>query len=155
MSSDSDSSFDSSTPFDPHVDTLCVYCSDGRFAVQTAEFLDGCVGGAVCDRLVLPGGPGSLAGQAAAWRQGEVLGESLRFLQRAHDLKRVILIAHEDCGFYKGILGLRPGPEMEACQLEDLQKAVASVRGFASAVEVEAYFARVVEETVRFERVRA
>jgi hypothetical protein len=135
------------------VDTLCLYCSDGRFAVQTAEFLVARAGQGVCDRLVVPGGPGSLAGGPAVWREGEVLAESVRFLQRAHDLKRVILVAHEDCGFYQGRLGLDPGPGMQTHQLEDLRKAVARVRGFASAVEVEAYFARILSGQVCFERV--
>lgn len=155
MSSSSESDFVSSRPFgDPHVDTLCLYCSDGRFAVQTAEFLEARAGHGVCDRLVVPGGPSSLAGGPAVWREGEVLAESLRFLLRAHDLKRILLVVHEDCGFYRGRLGLDPGPEMQTRQLEDLRKAVARVRGFASAVEVEAYFARIVNGKVCFERVQ-
>jgi len=144
--------FESTVPFGAaNVVTLCVSCSDGRFVLQTDEFMARFISQPACDRLAVPGGAACLAGHVPVWREGEVVGESVRFLQRAHDLKTVILVAHEDCGFYAKTLGI--GAEnMERFQIEDLHKAADRIRGSAP-VEVKAFYARRAGGKVRFEAV--
>ena len=142
--------FDSSAAFrDVHADDICIHCSDGRFVEQTEEFLRRGLKLSGYDLLVVPGGPACLAGDPAAWRDGEVASESIRFLQRAHNLRRAILIAHVDCGFYQGKLGVS-GDALEPRELEDLGKAAARIRSAAPSVAVEAYIARVADGRVRF-----
>lgn len=144
--------FESSVPFGhSHAEALCLYCSDGRFALQTAEFLRKHLRLMSHDLLAVPGGGAALAGDPAAWREGDVFGECARLLQRLHELKRVVLVAHEDCGFYAFRLGI--GREaQEPRQMEDLRKIASAIRAFGS-VSVEGYYARIVEGRVRFEAV--
>ena len=152
MSRDKTQAFESSVPFVSHVEALCLYCSDGRFVQQTDEFVEKCLGEHAHDRLVVPGGPASLAGDMSVWREADFVGENLRFLQRAHDLKRVVLIAHDDCGFYQKKLGVS-ADGLERRQLDDLRKAGANIRGLAPSVEIVAFLARRSGDRVRFEPV--
>ena len=147
--------FTSAIPFDAErIGAAAVYCSDGRFGDQMDEFLHLGLGFPRYDRVAIPGGAACLASRARSmWEEG-ALDRQLRLLVQVHDLHRVVLIAHQDCAFYKH---LRVRPEsIEARQLEDLVKAAGRVRAFAADVAdvaVDAYFARKVEGLVRFEPV--
>jgi hypothetical protein len=68
---------------------------------------------------------------------------------RTHDLRRIVLIAHDDCGFYGKRLGIAAA-DVEARQLADLRTAASRIRS-CGAVDVEAWFARKCAEGVRFE----
>ena len=100
--------YESSLRFDENrIRAAAVYCSDGRFGEQIDDFLHNCLKLPRCDRLVVPGGAGCLAGHFLAFREEEGLVEQLRFLIRAHDVQRVVLIAHQDCAFYSERLHVR------------------------------------------------
>ncbi|MFO0980736.1 MAG: hypothetical protein U1E76_03135 [Planctomycetota bacterium] len=74
------------------------------------------------------------------WRDEEALAARLRFLIAAHELERVVLIAHQDCGFYRRRLGLVP-IELEPQQRGDLEQAARRLQAFG-ALRVDAFFAR-------------
>lgn len=74
---------------------LALFCSDERFVDATMEFLKHGCGLSRCDLLVTPGGPAFIA------EKNELLLHRLRFLAEHHHLKRLVLVAHEDCGHYK------------------------------------------------------
>ncbi len=134
--------YQSSVPFDPQrIRTLAVYCSDGRFGEQVDDLLQNALQLPRYDRLALPGGGACLAGHFSTYREEEAALAQLRFLVEAHDLQRVVLIAHEDCAYYTERLHISH-LQLETRQHEDLAQAVSRVRGLAHGLTVAAYFAR-------------
>lgn len=147
-------SHQSPIPFESErIGAAAVACSDGRFGEHVDEFLHQGLGLPRYDRIALPGGPALLAGHIAVWRDEEALAAQLRFLIAAHELERVVLIAHQDCGFYRRRLGLVP-IELEPQQRGDLEQAARRLQAFG-ALRVDAFFARQVGRRVCFEPVVA
>ena len=134
--------FESDIAFEPHrIHAAAVYCSDGRFGDQCDQFLHHHLGLPNYDRIALPGGPGALVGHAAAAVDADAVMADLRFLIEAHELTRVVLIAHGGCAFYAHRLGLTE-PGLQRQQVADLQ-CVAQVLRDAGVERVETYLARV------------
>jgi hypothetical protein len=129
-----------------------VYCSDGRFGEQIDNLLHDQLELPRYDRLAIPGGAACLAGHFNAYREEEGVAEQLRFLIGVHDVRRVVLIAHQDCAYYTDWLRIAP-LQLEARQREDLLKAIRHVKRLGASVEVLAFFARRQGECVTFERV--
>ena len=135
---------------DARINAAAVYCSDGRFGEQFDDFLHNSLGLPRYDRVAVPGGPACLAEHFATYRQGDAVASQLEFLIHAHQVKRVILIAHEGCAFYTELLQISPIAVMEQ-QIEDIAKAAKRVQQFASNLVVETYFARRQNNRVVFE----
>ncbi len=144
--------YESSVRFDENrIRAAALYCSDGRYGEQIDDFLHNGLRLPRCDRLVVPGGAASLAGHFLAHREEDALLEQLRFLIRAHDLQRLVLIAHQDCAFYSERLHV-PSPRLETRQREDMQAAAERLRSLSRSLIVDGFFARKhADGTVRFE----
>ena len=143
----------SSIPFDANrIGAAAVYCSDGRFGEQVDELLFQALKLPRYDRLAVPGGAACLAGHFAAYREEEGVSEQLRFLVNVHEIRRVVLIAHEACAYYTEWLHVPP-TQLESRQREDLSKAIRHVQRFGIDLDVSAYFARRQGDGVAFERV--
>ncbi|MCE5231411.1 hypothetical protein LLG95_17685 [bacterium] len=131
----------SQTPFDERrIGAAAIYCSDGRFGEQMDEFLHRGLQLPRYDRIALPGGSACLAGHAAACQEKWAMERQLEFLIREHGLNRIILIAHDGCGFYKHLRTGGRHPEQQ--QRIDLLKAIERIETWNTGVAVEAYFAR-------------
>jgi len=145
--------FESSVAFGhERIKAAAVYCSDGRFGEQFDDFLHNALGLPCYDRVAIPGGPACLAEHFATYRQGDAVAAQLEFLISAHQVKRVILIAHEACAFYTQLLQISPIAVREQ-QIEDIAKAAIRIRQFASNLVVESYFARMQNDRVIFDRI--
>lgn len=72
----------------------------------------------------------------------------LEFLLKEHGIKRVVLIAHDGCAFYKN---LRTGHPTQQQQHIDLIKAIERIQSWNIGVEIEAYFARKLKGRIVFE----
>ena len=135
------------------IGAAAIYCSDGRYGEAMDEFLHDCLGLPHYDRLALPGGAACLAGHMLAMRERSALERQVKFLVESHGLTRVVLIAHQDCGFYKH--NVHPSKlrqrSLEEFQFVDMATVAGSLRGMHCDLAVDAYFARRVEECVRFE----
>lgn len=94
----------------------------------------------------------ALAGRLAAFEESRGVLEQVRFLIRVHGLRQVVLIAHDRCAYYRERLGVAPA-ELEGEQDRDLDLAAWAVRRMEPAVQVQAFFARLVEQRIRFEPV--
>jgi len=144
----------SELPFEhERIGAAAVYCSDGRYGEQMDEFLHHCLELPHYDRVAIPGGAACLAGHLLAMRERGALDRQLKFLIEAHELDRVVLIAHQDCGFYRQNVHphkLRNTP-LEELQAADLAIVANLLRDYNRKLEVDAYFARKVEGRVRFE----
>jgi len=106
-------------------EVLVVHCSDHRFQAGFREFLDqGLKLGENYDLLIIPGGPQCLTLIEYLPKFAWAGGRWLSFLVEQHELKRLILIAHQDCGWYKSLpLHLHSSPEPRDRQEEDLRRA--------------------------------
>ncbi len=71
--------FESGVAYEERFDALVVYCSDGRFVTQCDDFLENSLGLTNCDRVVIPGGAGTLIGheRAAIAAPGRVGGRGV------------------------------------------------------------------------------
>jgi hypothetical protein len=154
MSSDSkNGNFQSKIHYNPHrMHAAAIYCSDGRVGEHFDDFLQNGLGLPRYDRIALPGGPAGLAGYAEARLEQDGLVDELRFLIEAHKLSRVVLIQHQNCAFYAARLKVSD-KQIEHLQRADLVRAAYFVRHVTDLEEVEAYFARPIDQHVIFEPV--
>src|ERR1041385_681719 len=100
------------------IHAAAVYCSDGRVGEHFDDFLQNGLRLPRYDRVALPGGPACLAGHTEAHLEEQGVIDELRFLIDAHNLKRIVLIAHGGCAFYSHRLSLPP-QYLESQQLID------------------------------------
>lgn len=140
-------SFDAS-----HPDALALYCSDGRFTEAVEELLRS-LGHARLDTLTMPGGPGLFNLWIAGTGDSMAITGSAKFLIVAHQIKRVIVIAHEGCGYYRKHLGGRTPGDIRKQQEDDLRLAARTLEGSRSGLRVDAFYAAVREMHVAFEPV--
>jgi hypothetical protein len=142
--------FISEVPFDhQRIGAAALYCSDGRYGEQMDDFLHKSLGLPRYDRVAIPGGAGCLAGHIKSYQELWALDRQLTFLIQSHDLNRIVLIAHEGCGFYADLAP--PSESIEPLQRADLQKAADHIRLWNLGVTVDGYFARKVNGRVAFE----
>ena len=143
--------FESSHPFETErIAAAAVYCSDGRFGEQMDEFLHAGLGLPRYDRLAIPGGAACLAGHVKGFHEKTSLERQLAFLIREHGLKKIVLIAHDGCAYYKDVwTGMQSIIEQQA---EDLKRAAEHIRLWNTGVEISAYFARKSDARISFER---
>ncbi len=145
--------YESGLPYDRHrIRAGAIYCSDGRIGEHFDDFLQNGLNLPRYDRVALPGGPACLAGHPQAHLEEQGVVDELQFLVQVHGLQRIVLIAHQACAFYASRLELTE-PRLERAQRADLVRAAAFVHRVTSIERIEAYFARLVENRVRFEAV--
>lgn len=85
---------------------LVVACSDGRLQRAVDEFLNEGLGISEYDRLIVPGGPGALAGHGFEYSRRDRMMNEMRFLIEAHGILRMILMFHGPAD---------DGPEIAVC----------------------------------------
>jgi hypothetical protein len=124
-------------------DTLVVTCSDGRWRPHIEDFLaNGLNLPPTFDLIEVPGGAEPLALLDLIPKDFNFFRRRLEMLVEAHSIRRVLLIAHENCGWYKE---RKLGPmkvDLKSRQLADLRRAKLKVREWFDDVPVETYYAR-------------
>jgi len=143
--------YESPTPYEQaRIHAAAIYCSDGRVGEQIDEFLHHGLGLPRYDRVAVPGGPACLAGSLVTFQEARGVEDALRFLIRVHDLRQVVLIAHEGCAYYRERLGV-PDASLMTEQRQDLEKAARAVRKFHDGLQVQTFLARTSGARIRFE----
>ena len=106
-------------------DTLAIHCGDFRFQQAFHEFLTATLQlGESYDLMVLPGGPLSLTHQLSHGEDTRAARKWVRFFVEMHALKRVVLIQHQDCGWYQTMSAkLRDPATLRQTQEQDLKRA--------------------------------
>jgi hypothetical protein len=124
-------------------DVLVVHCSDHRFQGGFYEFLNLKLNlNENYDLLVLPGGPQCLTLVEYLPKFSWAGWKWFRFLVEAHDLKRLLLIQHQDCGWYKELpFHLHASAEPRLRQEEDLRRARHALAKDFPDLSVELYYA--------------
>jgi hypothetical protein len=130
-------------------ETLLIACSDGRFEVQLDNYCKEYLGLGSCDRFLVPGG---IAGLQILSEFFYADRERITLLVTHHAIRKIICMAHEDCGYYRNRY---PGvDDLSPRQLEDLRTAGESLRYWFGGVSVELVYARVTQDRrVQFVRV--
>ena len=142
MSSETAEGYESRLAYEvARIHAAAIYCSDGRVGEHFDDFLQNGLGLPRYDRVALPGGPACLAGHPQAHLEEQGVVDELRFLVEAHELQRVVLVAHQECAFYGARLELADR-RMELVQRADLVRAAAVVRRVTGLDRVEGWFAR-------------
>ncbi len=132
-------------------DTLLVHCSDHRLANACQKFVEEELKVPVYDLVSVPGGPQFLRALEYLPKFAWAGRRWLRFLVDSHHIKRVILIAHLDCGWYKHLHGKEENHE--ARQKEDLRHSAADLRDWLPGLRVEAWFAASAGDGAHFSKV--
>jgi len=124
-------------------EVLAVCCSDHRIQAGVREFLDGNLNlRANYDSLVVPGGPQCLVEFEPLPKFGWAGRKWSRTLIQLHSLKRVILIAHHDCGWYRWLVDYRSSRgSVRHWQEEDLRAAKRAVSRLDPELAVDLFYA--------------
>jgi hypothetical protein len=142
--------FVSKTAYEPgHPRALAIYCSDGRFTEAVEELLHH-LGHARLDTLTMPGGPALLNPWAASILDADQIQRASQFLIRAHAIDHLVLLSHENCGYYRQKMPGRPAADVRASQTDDLRIAARALRGARPGVRVALYHAQPHEGRVSF-----
>ena len=145
--------YESRIPYEAtRIGAAAVYCSDGRVGEHFDDFLQDGLKLPRYDRVALPGGPACLAGHPQAHLEEQGVVDELKFLVEVHKLRRVVLIAHQGCAFYKTRLDLDE-PRLERVQRADLVRAAAFVHRVTGVKAIDAFFLRIHEGRVVFDPV--
>ncbi|MBX3363520.1 MAG: hypothetical protein KF866_02035 [Phycisphaeraceae bacterium] len=142
-------------PYDStRIRAAAVYCSDGRIGEHFDDFLQNCLKLPRYDRVALPGGPACLAAHPEAHLEEQGVVDELKFLVEVHELRQIVLIAHQGCAFYTNRLGLTE-PRLALVQKADLVRAAAFVHRVTGLDRIDAYFARLESDarSVQFDQV--
>lgn len=124
-------------------EVLAIHCGDYRFQSAFQEFLNHTLNlDGNYDLMVMPGGPLSLTlfdylpkFKWASWKW-------VRFFAEIHKIRRLILIQHQDCGFYKTMpVHLHASAEPRARQEQDLRRVKEAMKQDLPQIEVELYYA--------------
>ncbi|MEZ6193916.1 MAG: carbonic anhydrase [Phycisphaerales bacterium] len=142
--------YNSPIPYEEaRIHAAAVYCSDGRVGEHFDDFLQNGLGLPRYDRLALPGGPASLAGYSDSTIEAQAVMDELNFLVEAHGLKRVVLIQHEGCAFYRMRLGLT-SEQIVRYQDDDLSRAAQVIAEHTGLSNIEGYFAARADKGIHF-----
>ncbi len=138
-------------------ETTIITCVDGRYYRHFQEFArDHLNTGPRTDFLAVPGGIEPLTLLDLVPKDFNFFRRRLEALVEGHGTRRIVAIAHQDCGWYRA---RKIGPfkiDLRERQLADLRRAKARLRDMFPGVTVETYFARLsgtTPERVLFESV--
>ncbi|HEV2423733.1 MAG TPA: hypothetical protein VGZ29_02785 [Terriglobia bacterium] len=124
-------------------DVLAVYCSDHRIQAGVREFLDESLNlRANYDSLVVPGGPQCLVEFESLPKFAWVGRKWSRALIQLHSLKRLVLIAHQDCGWYRWLEDYHSSRDsVRRRQEDDLKEAKQGASRLEPDLTVDLYYA--------------
>lgn len=133
-------SLKSLTRFDEkHPDVLVIQCSDGRYTSIVSELMQG-NGIARYDVMAMPGGPALLDMASASILQSEACRAGTSFLIKGHNTRRIWLLAHSECGYYRYNLNGMPQDTIVGRQTNDLQRAANWLRSVSKDLEIYATY---------------
>ena len=124
-------------------EVLVIHCGDYRFQGAFYEFLNHCLNlNENYDLMVIPVGPLSLTlfeylpkFSWSAWKW-------FRFFVEKHGIRRLVLIQHQDCGWYQTMpLHLHASPELRQRQEQDLARITTTLKKDFPELRVELYYA--------------
>jgi len=124
-------------------DVLAIHCGDYRFQSAFHEFLNQSLKlDGNYDLMVIPGGPLSLTLMEYLPKFSWSSWKWLRFFVEQHEVRRLILIQHQDCAFYRTMPHhLHSSAEPRQRQEQDLRRAAQAMKKELEHLTVELYYA--------------
>jgi len=101
----------------------------------------------------MPGGPALLDLTAASLSAVELVRGAASFLIRSHAIKRVVLVSHQGCGYYREKFRLDSTEFTERRQKVDLRAAARWIASNHAGVSVAGYHAHTVDQEIYFEAI--
>ena len=123
------------------VETLVINCSAWDFRPYFAEFAEKYLKFTEYDHLAVPGGIQILSMASFFVKLASMMMKWVEFLVTHHGLKKIVILGHDDCSWYKDF---RFGPihvDLKKRQIDDLL-AVAQMLRSKLNIAVEIYFAQ-------------
>ena len=114
---------------------LVIFCSDESFIKANMAFLKNSLEIQGSDLMVLPGGPVFIINDEPD------LMERLKILVDAHKIKKIILISHSDCSYYKKNFDDFSEEDILEKQMDDNQKAINKLGKLFKDISVQAFHA--------------
>ena len=130
---------------------IAVHCSDPRYQRHFQEFLDSHLGLENYGLIAVPGGPQFLTLLEYLPKFAWVGWRWLTFLVGVAQPRRAILIAHDECLWYRDGRFWQHRGDIHERQLKDLRQVRAEILQRFPGVSVELYFARFEGEQAVFE----
>lgn len=132
-------------------DTLVIHCVDHRFQEAFQEFVKDELGIAVFIPVAIAGGAFAISSEHLA-RFGYIW-DQIDFFVTEGGVKRVALINHEDCKWYK-----KENPDLETSDLKekgrsDLVQAAINIKDKYPEIEVVSVWAEVSGDSISFSRI--
>ncbi len=126
---------------DYQCDAAVLWCFDNRFERGFRKFLKR-IGMGAADSIRIAGGAKGIASPERESDREFVL-DQIRRSMRLHGTRRVILMAHSDCGAYGGLAGGFKGDAHAEAEHHnaELQRAAANLKQVLPGVEILTYFA--------------
>jgi hypothetical protein len=120
-----------------------IACADGRWRPHVDGFVTTHLAlGSAYDSIAVPGGVEPLTLLDLVPKDFNFFRRRLEMLVRSHTVRHIVLIAHENCGWYRE---RRIGPitvDLQSRQIADLKRVRARCREWFPDVQVDAYYAR-------------
>ncbi len=129
-----------------------IRCSDHRLARACEDFVEDTLLIPDYDLLVVPGGPQFLSALNYMPKFLWAGQRWMRFLIDAHEVKRVVLITHQDCGWYKRLHGMNE--DHADRQKADLLDAAVHLRELDPALRVDCFYASLETGEVKFSAIK-
>jgi hypothetical protein len=124
-------------------DTVIISCVDGRWRAQIQDFaVNHLKADLHTDFLAVPGGIEPLTLLDHVPKDFNFFRRRIESLVEGHSTRRIVAIAHQDCGWYKTRTFLSLRIDLRERQIADLRRAAARLREMLPGVTVETYFAR-------------
>jgi len=124
-------------------DTVVISCVDGRWRPHLLEFTMMHLGiGPNGDYMAVPGGVEPLTLLDLLPKDFNFFRRRLEALVEAHGTKRIVLVAHQDCAWYRA---RKFGPfkiDLRERQIQDLRRAAKILHEMFPDVKVESWYAR-------------
>lgn len=131
---------------DPKPKVIIIRCSDPRFKPAFRDFTGEHLRLLEDEflRINIAGGPAALAHpRAKKYDHDFILGQIKFFMGHFPSIKEVIIIGHQDCGYYKTI---DEHPDTDDKEKKDLPRAVATLSRELPEASVKAFYASFVNE---------
>jgi hypothetical protein len=121
---------------------VAIHCSDNRFQDTFREFLTDGLGLVSYALLAIPGGAHFTSMEQVMPKFARAGFQSLKFLIKRTGARRIILIGHDDCLFFKEQLQFYFNePQFNQKQYASLRSAARSIGERLEGLAIEVYFA--------------
>jgi len=131
-------------------EALVVHCADPRFQTAFREFLNKELGMTSYIPLVVGGGIHSFGVEKLMPKNFKIVWEQIKFFIKEAKVRKVIIINHEDCLWYKTMKGYYPTIELPVKGKLDLKTAAQRILKDFAGVEVRSFWASLKNDEVTF-----